>query len=194
MGLNFRKNIKTENCYNTTFSNNNYYNNTRRIKLISYILVLIITVLLVIFVSSCCKYAANNQDQSKTTETIENLPSYTTMYSTVVLNVRNGPGTNYDILSTLQPGDQVQVIETDGEWSVINYLQSTAYVSSQYLTPEPVVIETTTTVQTTSETVWVSYYGSKYHRKSSCSGMKGPQSMSREEAERLGRTPCKKCY
>ena len=41
--------------------------------------------------------------------------------------------------------------------------------------------------------VWVSGSGKKYHLKSTCSGMKEPQSMLIEEAAVSGYEPCKKC-
>lgn len=42
--------------------------------------------------------------------------------------------------------------------------------------------------------VWIPKSGSKYHRTSTCSGMKNPEQVTREEAENLGYEPCKKCY
>ena len=44
------------------------------------------------------------------------------------------------------------------------------------------------------EMVWISSHGSKYHRRSTCSNMKDPWQVTREEAESRGREPCKKCY
>ncbi len=57
--------------------------------------------------------------------------------------------------------------------------------------PEP---QTTTQTETTSGTVWVSQSGSKYHSKSSCSGMKDPSQISLSEAQSRGYTPCKRCH
>lgn len=42
--------------------------------------------------------------------------------------------------------------------------------------------------------VWIPQSGSKYHRTSSCSGMKNPTQISQTEAESKGYTPCKRCY
>lgn len=42
--------------------------------------------------------------------------------------------------------------------------------------------------------VWVPQSGSKYHRTSSCSGMKAPSQVTKAEAESRGYTPCKRCY
>lgn len=43
--------------------------------------------------------------------------------------------------------------------------------------------------------VWIpTNGGTKYHRSSGCSGMKGPRNVSTSEAQSLGFTACKKCY
>lgn len=42
--------------------------------------------------------------------------------------------------------------------------------------------------------VWIPKSPGKYHDKSSCSGMKNPTQVTKEEAEDLGYEPCKKCY
>lgn len=47
---------------------------------------------------------------------------------------------------------------------------------------------------TNSATVWIPASGKKYHSKSTCSGMKNPTEVSRQEAEELGYEPCKRCY
>lgn len=44
------------------------------------------------------------------------------------------------------------------------------------------------------EKVWIPSSGSKYHRKSTCSGMDSPREVSRAEAEQMGYEPCKRCY
>ena len=41
--------------------------------------------------------------------------------------------------------------------------------------------------------VWVPKSGSKYHSKSTCSGMKKPRQVKLSEAVSCGFTPCKKC-
>ncbi len=41
--------------------------------------------------------------------------------------------------------------------------------------------------------VWIPKSGSKYHSKSTCSGMKNPSQVSLDVAQSLGYTPCKKC-
>lgn len=41
--------------------------------------------------------------------------------------------------------------------------------------------------------VWVPRSGSKYHSKSTCSGMKNPRQVTLKEALSCGFTPCKRC-
>lgn len=46
-----------------------------------------------------------------------------------------------------------------------------------------------------SNMVWIpTKGGKKYHRKPTCSGMNGPENVTKAEAETRGFTPCKKCY
>lgn len=42
--------------------------------------------------------------------------------------------------------------------------------------------------------VWIPQTGTKYHKTSSCSGMKNPTEITVSEAESRGYTPCKRCY
>lgn len=42
--------------------------------------------------------------------------------------------------------------------------------------------------------VWVPKTGSKYHSRSGCSNMKNPSQVTKQEAERQGYEPCKKCW
>lgn len=45
-----------------------------------------------------------------------------------------------------------------------------------------------------SNIVWVTEKGKKYHNKSTCSAMKSPIEISKEQAEQQGYEPCKRCY
>ena len=50
------------------------------------------------------------------------------------LNIRSGPGTSYSVVSQLNEGDIVVILErTDSEWYQINYHGITGYVSVQFL-------------------------------------------------------------
>ncbi len=60
-------------------------------------------------------------------------------------------------------------------------------------------MESSYTIQTVTESdnslmVWISSTGKKYHKKSTCSNMKGPYQVSLKRAIAMGRGPCKKCY
>lgn len=44
-----------------------------------------------------------------------------------------------------------------------------------------------------ADTVWVSRTGKRYHQLSTCSNMKNPREITRDEAISRGMTPCKKC-
>lgn len=65
-------------------------------------------------------------------------------------------------------------------------VQETPAVQEQ----EPQVQE----AQPSTDMVWVPQSGSKYHSNSSCSGMKNPRQISKEDAIAQGYEPCSKCY
>ncbi len=46
----------------------------------------------------------------------------------------------------------------------------------------------------TGEMVWIPESGKKYHNDPSCSNMNNPSKVSVGKAEKMGYTPCKKCY
>lgn len=69
-----------------------------------------------------------------------------------------------------------------------------AQTNAQSDTPSDVQSDAATTDQNQADMVWYSAGGSKYHRNSSCSNMNNPQQITKEEAESMGLTPCKKCY
>lgn len=46
-----------------------------------------------------------------------------------------------------------------------------------------------------SDTVWIpTHGGTKYHRRSTCSGMEDPEKTTREDAIQRGFEPCQRCY
>lgn len=74
-------------------------------------------------------------------------------------------------------------------------------------TTEPTTLPTITTTPPATEAstvpavsegtenmVWIPQSGKKYHINASCSGMKNPTQITKEEAESRGFTHCKKCY
>ena len=52
----------------------------------------------------------------------------------------------------------------------------------------------TQAVDNQSTLVWIPRTGSKYHTHASCSNMKNPSQVSKEQAIAWGFEPCKKCY
>lgn len=79
---------------------------------------------------------------------------------------------------------------------------TTEAVTREVWTPQPYVITTaapapqtvTTETSTNEQMVWIPSEGSKYHSKSTCSGMKNPRLVPISEAIRAGYTACKRCY
>lgn len=63
--------------------------------------------------------------------------------------------------------------------------------SASSSTPPP---KPETSTEQTSQTVWITNSGSKYHSYSGCSNMKYPREVTRKDAERLNYEPCKKCW
>ena len=49
------------------------------------------------------------------------------------LNVRSGPGTNYNILGKLYSGELVEILGSTGGWYKISYNGGTGYVSAEYV-------------------------------------------------------------
>lgn len=57
-------------------------------------------------------------------------------YTTDNLNLRTGPGSNYDVLFTIPVGEKVVVIDHENGWDKIVYKGSTGYSSDKYLSDE----------------------------------------------------------
>lgn len=85
----------------------------------------------------CYKYDTNKVDTNNSTDNQVKTESYTRYVKVSSrLNVRSGPGTNYNKIVSLQNGELVTVYETKGNWSRIgenkwvcsDYLSTTAYI------------------------------------------------------------------
>ncbi len=121
--------------------------------------------------------------------------SATVYYATTKVNVRSSADTSSDVLEVLSSGDQVEVRSIIGDWAVISYNDSIAYVYSQYLTDT--IPESETQAEQTEkqeQMVWIPNSGSKYHSRSSCSNMKNPTQVTISRAKQLGYEACKKCW
>ncbi|MCS4586123.1 SH3 domain-containing protein [Clostridium perfringens] len=49
------------------------------------------------------------------------------------LNVRKGPGTNYDSIGQLHQGDKVSIVAKNGEWYKIKYGSGYGYIHSNFI-------------------------------------------------------------
>lgn len=56
------------------------------------------------------------------------------MFATTDLNIRTGPGDDYDVVTTVDTGTKLKVTdETDGEWAEVVYDGDSRWVTAQYL-------------------------------------------------------------
>lgn len=104
--------------------------------------------------------AALDQDDPPATEATAAPPaplpevSYTpeseqTMYAPQVINIRSGPGTDYDKLGVLYANSEITVIGSSGEWAAVSYNGSTGYILRSLLSSTP---PATTTAAAAPET------------------------------------------
>ena len=68
------------------------------------------------------------------------ITGYVRVSSGSYLNVREKASDNSKIIGKLYLNDPVEIVETVGKWYKINYLDSYAYVHSDYIKDEPLVI------------------------------------------------------
>lgn len=96
---------------------------------------------------------STNLEKNENTDTsseVNEEPTYTvtdmneTMYAKSSVNIRKGPGTEYDKVGSLTTNTEVTVTgKTDNNWYRINYNGTESYVSCSYLVDEKVVVNTT---------------------------------------------------
>lgn len=60
-----------------------------------------------------------------------------TMYAPQVINIRSGPGTDYDKLGVLYANSEITVIGNSGEWAAVSYNGSTGYILRSLLSSTP---------------------------------------------------------
>ena len=83
------------------------------------------------------------------------LDGYTTYYTTAGVNLRAGPATSYDRITTVDYGTKVQVAAREGNWSFVKVGNRFGWLSSDYLStkePAPLPAATTTTTKTPTRT------------------------------------------
>ena len=61
------------------------------------------------------------------------LEGYVTYYTTAGVNLRSGPGTSYDRITTIDYGEQVQVAARAGNWSFAKVGGKFGWINSDYL-------------------------------------------------------------
>ncbi len=82
------------------------------------------------------------------------LDGYATYYTTAGVNLRSGPGTNYDRITTIDYAEKVQVAAQEGGWSFVKYGSKFGWVSADYLsTSAPAPQTTARRTETTSGSI-----------------------------------------
>lgn len=61
------------------------------------------------------------------------LDGYATAYTTAGVNMRGGPGTSYDRITTVDYGEKVQIAARENGWSFVKYGSKFGWISSDYL-------------------------------------------------------------
>ena len=96
--------------------------------------------------------ATEETTTAETTEKITEKELYKAVYATTTLNVRSGPGTEYDIVKSLSSGDQIDVVAVTSNGWYKTYNGN--YVSKDYTTdtkPKPTPTPKPTQKQTEQE-------------------------------------------
>ena len=81
------------------------------------------------------------------------LDSYATYYTTAGVNLRGGPATSYDRITTVDYGTKVDVAAREGNWSFVRVENRFGWISSDYLsTTQPAPQATTGSSSTSART------------------------------------------
>jgi hypothetical protein len=80
--------------------------------------------------SSASSDASGTDSTTSSSETV----SSGTAYTNAGINMRAEASSDSSVLGTIEPGETVTVISTEGSWTKVEYGGVTGYVSSQYLT------------------------------------------------------------
>ena len=100
--------------------------------------------------------------QSSPGTTTTTTPSVAGYYVTTdALNMRSGPGTEYEVLGVLEAGKAVEVLGAEGGWYRISLMGQTAYISAEYVVPSTAAPSTTTTA-TQAGTTTSPQYSDRY--------------------------------
>ncbi|MBQ1243779.1 MAG: D-alanyl-D-alanine carboxypeptidase family protein [Clostridia bacterium] len=111
-------------------------------------IIAVLLLLIILFTFSCCKkdevdpFGNTVPEEMSTTENTTEAPSAeesTTekgkiLYATAVVNVREEPNTDCDVIGQLSLGESIELIEhLDNGWSAVRYSGEKYYISTQYL-------------------------------------------------------------
>ena len=111
--------------------------------------------------------------------------------------------TQTDTKSENNPSTETNDFITESESEAIETKSETAETESEMAEPETETPETESEAAETesqpketekAKMVWVPSSGSKYHSRSTCSGMVSPRQIPLEDAIKQGYTACKKCH
>lgn len=137
------------------------------------------------------------------------------LYTTDRLNLREGPGKEYDVLKVIPFGEKVPCKSFSGDWVETSYSGQNGYVLFSYLSKERADPNQRTyeesrqeihenSVETidnsdnyASETwVWISATGSKYHSRPDCGNMDPSRAYEETLSDAIdeGYTRCQNCY
>lgn len=78
------------------------------------------------------------------------LDGYVTYYTTAGVNLRSGPATSYDRITTVELGTKVDVAAREGNWSFVRVGSRFGWISSDYLSTTQPSAATTTSSSSTS--------------------------------------------
>jgi len=115
-------------------------------------MLLAVTLLLVSGCGQPAEPADGTPDTTTTTTTTTVAATAGFYVTTDALNVRSGPGTQYEVLTVLPVGKVVEVLGTEGAWHRISFAGGTGYVHGDYVTPSTTGASTTTAATTTTTT------------------------------------------
>ena len=111
-------------------------------------IIAVLLLLIILFTFACCKkdevdpFGNTVPEEMSTTENTTEAPSAeesTTekgkiLYATAVVNVREEPNTDCDVIGQLSLGESIELIEhLDNGWSAVRYSGEKYYISTQYL-------------------------------------------------------------
>ncbi len=85
-------------------------------------------------------------------EEIEGLKSAKTAYATTVVNLRSEPSLTASVITKLNAGDEVDIVEYGKEWTKVSYNGKEGYISTIYLSTRKPATEPTTTPKITAAT------------------------------------------